>query len=266
MKIFLSYAKENVTQARTLFGVLKACRTFDIWFDETSLIPGQRWEDEITAAIKNSDLFLLLLSKHSTSKRGFVQKEIRLALSTLNEFPENAVYLIPIRLDDCMPHFLNLNKIHFLDLFPDWDAGIQKLVEALEVHRKSKFNDSILRFRTHLAYFVGDPNNQYYFLTLTNLLPGAIEITHLWYEDEDTSFHILNRSRQLPKRLLTMESWESWVNVKSIPRKYSLTAFEKFKARISSGDFFESSLDDQVPSEGRVPGGYINLLEIFKGD
>jgi hypothetical protein len=70
---------------------------------------------------------VLLLSKAQVQKRGYVQSEIRLALRVLDEFPDNHVFLLPLRLDDCHPANDRLSEFHWVDLFPSWEEGLKKL-------------------------------------------------------------------------------------------------------------------------------------------
>lgn len=72
---------------------------------------------------------LVFISRHSVSKRGYVQREIRAALSVLSELPEGAIFLIPVRLDDsAVPE--SLEAIHCVDLFED--EGWRKLLLSLK--------------------------------------------------------------------------------------------------------------------------------------
>src|SRR4030095_15133901 len=61
---------------------------FDVWMDKINLLPGQRWQQEIPQAIRHSDFILIFFSKRSVAKRGYIQREFRLALDT--GFPEQA--------------------------------------------------------------------------------------------------------------------------------------------------------------------------------
>src|SRR4029453_9724653 len=60
-----------------------------------------RWQQEIPQAIRHSDFILIFFSKRSVAKSGYIQREFRLALDTLEEMPPEAIHTIPIRLDDC---------------------------------------------------------------------------------------------------------------------------------------------------------------------
>jgi hypothetical protein len=125
--IFLSYAKEDGGKAADLYESLTATG-LSVWFDKKSLKPGERWKSAISNAIRTSRYFVALMSSGSSHKKGYVQQEIREALEVLNEFPDNEIYLIPVRLDDCAPSHLRLNDLNWVDMFPSWQEGIQKLL------------------------------------------------------------------------------------------------------------------------------------------
>lgn len=130
-KIFISYAHEDIEAARRLFLELSSLPDMHPWFDKESLRVGMRWEPAIRKAIRESDYFLALLSQHSTSKRGYVNREMKMALEILDEFPEDRSFLLPIRLDDCQPSFEALRGINYVDFFPCWDDGFQKVVSVI---------------------------------------------------------------------------------------------------------------------------------------
>jgi len=110
-KIFLSYAHEDIGMAKRIYQDLKRYG-LDIWFDNESLLPGQDWENEIEKAIETSKYFLVLLSSKGMSERRYVHKEIRLALNIFDRCPEDDIFMIPIRLDDCQPAHRRIKKIN----------------------------------------------------------------------------------------------------------------------------------------------------------
>lgn len=63
--------------------------------------PGLTGEVEIPKAIDTSDVILVCLSKNSVNKEGYVQKEIAFALDKALEKPEGAIFIIPVKLEDC---------------------------------------------------------------------------------------------------------------------------------------------------------------------
>ena len=99
-KIFLCHASEDKETVIDMHGQLQDVG-FQPWLDKVDLLPGEEWQVEIPKIIRASDFVLVFMSNNSVSKRGYVQKEFKLCLDTLTEFPEGQVYLIPIKIDDC---------------------------------------------------------------------------------------------------------------------------------------------------------------------
>jgi TIR domain-containing protein len=90
-RAFISYAREDEAAARRLYIGLKAAGV-EAWLDKESILPGQDWQEAIAAAIESSEYFVAVLSSHSLNKRGFVQRELRIALEVLDEVPEGQVF------------------------------------------------------------------------------------------------------------------------------------------------------------------------------
>lgn len=134
MKVFISYAHEDYLHAKKLYDKLNSFQDIDVWFDKESLLPGQKWELEIRNAITSSRYFLLLLSTLSTKKKGFYQREIRKALEILEEYTDDKIYLIQVRLDDCQPHYEQLKDLQYVDLFPDYDIGFERILRTLQIN------------------------------------------------------------------------------------------------------------------------------------
>jgi hypothetical protein len=107
---------------------------FRPWIDEIDLTPGVEWESAIEAAVHDSHVILVCMSQISTSKSGFVQKEIRFALERALEMPEGAIYIVPVRLSECaLPK--RLSRWQSVDLYSD--GGEDRLVQALRMKAKS---------------------------------------------------------------------------------------------------------------------------------
>jgi len=152
-RIFLAHASEDKPLVQELYTRLKA-KGFLPWLDTEDLIPGQNWREEIPKAIRMASICLACLSKRSVAKRGYVQREFRLAMSAYADLPDGSIYLIPVRLDDCeVPDLeiadlkVSLRDFHWVDLFND--TGFEKLVRAIEPNVKSE--DEILADRLNLA-------------------------------------------------------------------------------------------------------------------
>jgi|MTBAKSStandDraft_2_1061841.scaffolds.fasta_scaffold27861_2 CheY-like chemotaxis protein len=129
-KVFLSYASQDLDVVRKLYNDLKI-RGVNVWFDKVDLQPGVNWEHEINYQVKESSYFIAVISRHSVDKIGYVQKELKLGLEVLREFPESAIYLIPVRIDDTKPISEDLKKLHWADLFDDWHKGINDIMNVI---------------------------------------------------------------------------------------------------------------------------------------
>lgn len=136
LKIFLAHAKEDESAVINLYKRLRQ-RGYIPWLDKEDLLPGQNWRTEIPRAIKESQVFIACLSQRSIVKQGYVQKELRLALDVYAEKPPGSIYLIPLRLDNCLIPELSQNEygvdfrdIQWVDLFAE--NGFDRLVKALE--------------------------------------------------------------------------------------------------------------------------------------
>src|ERR1043166_2284428 len=136
-QIFISYAREDVETAERLYHDLKRAG-LNPWLDKVSLLPGELWRIRIRDTIKSSSYFIALLSSKSVSKRGYVQKELKDALSVLEEVPETQVFLIPVRLNECKPSHAQLRELHWLDLFPSYEQGLGSLLRALKPETRFK--------------------------------------------------------------------------------------------------------------------------------
>ncbi|MCP4108009.1 MAG: toll/interleukin-1 receptor domain-containing protein [Desulfobacteraceae bacterium] len=138
-KVFISYAEEDYDTAKKLYNDLEHPDAIKPWLDNFDILPGQNRETEIKKAIKTSDYFLALFSKNSVSKRGFVQKEQKIALEILDKSPSGEIFFIPVRIEECKPADDNLQKIQYVDIFPSYEKGLDRLLHVLSLgENKSK--------------------------------------------------------------------------------------------------------------------------------
>lgn len=135
-KVFISYAKEDHETAEKLFDFLTFYH-YAPWLDKKKLLPGQDWNTEIKLALKKADFIVLLLSKTSVAKRGFVQREFKLALEYCEEKLDTDIYIIPCKIDDCkVPD--KLTKFQWAELSkPD---SFELILNSLNQQRK-KYED-----------------------------------------------------------------------------------------------------------------------------
>lgn len=129
-QIFISYAREDFQHARELYQRLKA-QGFRPWMDKVDLLAGQPWQPALERAMRESDFFVLLLSRNSVMKRGFVQREIRTALDLWEDKLADDIFLIPIMLEamawEEVPEAIS--KFQWVELYED--DGWERLAKSL---------------------------------------------------------------------------------------------------------------------------------------
>lgn len=125
--VFLSYARKDSAQVEQLYNSLKSAG-FDPWLDKHDLVGGTVWRESLENAIRSSDFFLACVSTSSFGRRGVLQREIRLALDVWQEKLHDDVYLIPVRIDECMIP-MPLAQFQWVDLFET--DGEKSLFRAL---------------------------------------------------------------------------------------------------------------------------------------
>lgn len=141
--IFISYAREDLNIALKIYEKLKKANV-NAWIDDEEVELGDAWEHKIENVIENCRFFIALLSNNYIKKIGFVQSEIKKALNILKKYPPNKKFILPIRIENCLPPYPLLEKIHWIDLFEDWDEGIQKIIK---VTSKNNNLDSKIEFQ-----------------------------------------------------------------------------------------------------------------------
>lgn len=115
LKVFVSYAKEDRDLALKHYDLLLK-EGADPWMDVKDLLPGQNWEAEIDKAFSNANVVVLLLSKQSVSKRGFVQREANDAIERLRYKQPTDIYVIPLLLEPCdVPNHIAV-RLQYVDL------------------------------------------------------------------------------------------------------------------------------------------------------
>ena len=130
VRVFLGYAEEDRAAVKRLSAALEKAG-FEPWMDQEKLLPGQNWPRSIERAIDLSEFFVACFSLRSARKRGHFQCELSYALSVASSVPLEEIYLLPVRLDDCViPHDI-ARRVQHVDLFPDWERGIGELLKAM---------------------------------------------------------------------------------------------------------------------------------------
>jgi len=129
-RVFLAYVKEDQRAVERLYEALDRA-DFSPWMDVRKLLPGQNWPGAIEAAIETSDFFIACFSHNSVNKWGGFQAEVRYALDCARRIPLDEIFIVPVRLDECRVPRSIQRELQYIDLFLDWDRGIERLVRTM---------------------------------------------------------------------------------------------------------------------------------------
>ena len=129
-QVFLGYVREDLETVERLYDALGS-EGISAWMDVRKLLPGQNWARAIEAAIEASDFFIPCFSQQSVNKWGGFQSEIRYALDCARRVPLDEIFIVPVRLDACRVPRSVQKEIQYIDLFPDWEAGMRRLVATV---------------------------------------------------------------------------------------------------------------------------------------
>lgn len=129
-RVFLAYAAEDADKVDRLYDAL-AARNFDPWMDRRKLLPGQNWPRAIERAIRGSDFFVPCFSRLSGGKRGRFHAELRYALDCALDQPLDGVFIVPVRLEECPVPRQIRDQLQYVDLFPDFDAGVERMAASM---------------------------------------------------------------------------------------------------------------------------------------
>ena len=92
---------------------------------------------EIEKAIENTDAIIVCISNNSITKDGYVQREIRTALQYADYKPEGTLFIIPVRLEECIPP-RSLQIWQHADYFENQrDRALQRILGSLRKRAES---------------------------------------------------------------------------------------------------------------------------------
>lgn len=140
-QVFIAYVKEDEARADRLYRELERAG-FSPWMDIRKLLAGQNWPRAIETAIDGSDFFVACFSGNSVRKKGGFQAEIRYALDCARQVPLDEIFIVPVRLNECAVPRTIRHELQYIDLFPDWDAGIERLVAMMRREVEKRRADS----------------------------------------------------------------------------------------------------------------------------
>lgn len=159
VKAFISYSRQDADRVAQLYQQLRQIEFLQLWIDQKDVLPGQDWHREVKREIRNSDVFLACISSSSVTKRGYLQKELRLAEEVAEEMPPGQIYRVPIRLDECdVPE--QFEKISWVD-YPDDFEMLCKTLEQIYLDKLAASDEINLQRTGHIYQtFIGQIKTQ----------------------------------------------------------------------------------------------------------
>jgi hypothetical protein len=276
IEIFFSYAHEDeslMNDVRRQLVVFDRQGLIRKWHDRL-IPPGVNWRGQIDHRLAHSDVILLFVSPDFFESDYCYEAEMTEAM---RRHRAGSARVVPIILRPCAwqtAPFADLQVLpkngRPITMWPNQDEACLNVAEGvMHVVREirgepitDRFHalptdaaTRVLAVRVHRGYFSGQ-DEECHFVNLTNLSSSrAIEVTHVWYEDEAQHIPIMQPSRRLPVRLELDQSWETWIETSRLPSLYRENAMSRFRARISTGEVFASVANPSVPPIGFVSGG-----------
>ncbi len=138
LKVFLCHASQDKPIVRELYQRLAAEGWIDPWLDEEKLLPGMNWDMEIKKAVEAADAVIVCLSNGSVTKEGYIQRELRFVLDIALTKPEETIFIIPLRLEECQPP-RRLRGWQYADYFPKehQDRAYVRLSKSLQLRAEA---------------------------------------------------------------------------------------------------------------------------------
>jgi WD40 repeat protein len=151
-EVFISYSRKDIAFARLLHDALTQDKV-ETWIDWARIPVGEKWWDEISAAIAQSDIFLFIISSHSIGSE-VCKKEIDQALSHNKR-------IIPVIVDDTpevairefVPDLTAINWIIFKQdnvflLEPRPDESLKPEEQILALPKAPQFRQAVEKLNT----------------------------------------------------------------------------------------------------------------------
>ena len=97
--VFLSYAREDTDAARRIAEALRSAG-IEVWFDQSELRGGDKWDAKIRKQINECALFLPVVSQHTQERgKGYFRLEWKLAVEQTHLMADGMAFLAPIVVD-----------------------------------------------------------------------------------------------------------------------------------------------------------------------
>ena len=123
-ELFLSHSNLDQTFVTSIAEVMRG-HGIPVWYSRTNIVGAQQWHDEIGAALKRCDWFVLILSPNSV-KSIWAKREVLYALND-NHYADK---IVPLLYQACDYEQLSwtLSLLQMVDFTHDFDEGCLALL------------------------------------------------------------------------------------------------------------------------------------------
>lgn len=125
--IFISYSSHDFEAAQRIMRALES-RGFACWISSRDVPPGGNFASAIVEAIENAYAMVLVFSANANQRAEEIKKEIVLA-------GQSQLVVLPARIENLLPSDrafrYEMATRQWVDLFDNWDAGIDRMVSQL---------------------------------------------------------------------------------------------------------------------------------------
>jgi hypothetical protein len=124
VELFLSHSSLDRTFVNSIAEVIRG-HGIPVWYSRTNIVGAQQWHDEIGAALKRCDWFVLILSPNSV-KSIWTKREVLYALHD-NRYADR---IVPLLYQPCDYEQLSwtLSLLQIVDFTQDFDEGCRALL------------------------------------------------------------------------------------------------------------------------------------------
>lgn len=129
--VFISYATPDRDAVNIYADALERAGV-DVWMDHRRLIAGQNWDDEIRRALGKAAIVVVFMSDNSVDRRGYAQREVRLALKQAEEKLGRDIYLIPVLLTELQEYPEAVKHLHMVKV---WEGNPEGQILASISHQ-----------------------------------------------------------------------------------------------------------------------------------
>jgi tetratricopeptide (TPR) repeat protein len=125
--VFISHSSHDAPAAQRILKALEA-RGLSCWISSRDVRPGDNFASAIVEAIENAYAMVLVFSSHANQRAEEIKKEIVLA-------GQNNLVVLPARIENLLPSDrafrYEMATRQWVDLFDNWDAGIDRMATTL---------------------------------------------------------------------------------------------------------------------------------------